>query len=374
VQRNDPEILDLAIRRGLDIEQRDVLEYSCLHVLARMDNTAACLKVLMHLGARLDWTNNRGYLPVQMAVFAGNTELAQAIVSQMSSQEFDKFLGKDSWMPVANVRIPGNEHNFLGHLISLRGTFGTNIKGLAWLLDQLKPEDSLIVSSKDSQTVFHVAIDNFDDSRGIWRETWSLPVLKLLLARIKSKEAIDAQTEEGFTALHLAAWLGKDEETRLLIKAGADVNIVAGSVRGTALDITFMGPPNYYATRQQDGTLTRDQVAQYVQGRNTVARYLRAAGGLSIQELQENVHLGDWIPFPLGTTGEYPACRILCRPALLKRYGVTVVMPRWARPSFLAKELKARDVVLHGGESLDAIRSRFKDISATELFGAPDIG
>jgi ankyrin repeat protein len=345
VWRNDPDILELVLRKGVDIEQEDILNYSCLHILARSNGSVDCLKVLLRHGASLERKNDSGYFPIQVAVFSGNTDLAQAMVDEISAEQFDNMLGESSCIPRDKMQIPGRDSTFLGHLITLRGLHDMSTRGVNWLLDILGRESSFVACRKNKETVLHLAVDEFDDNRSIWRDKWSLPVLKLLLMKFSSKRELNAQTEEGLTALHIAVWFGKAEEVRLIIKAGAEVNIPSRRF-GTALDIAFANPPNCYVLRQREGNLTRDQVVQYVNGRNDSARYLRAAGAKSLQEIENGVEFADWIPFPFGATGEYPTHRVISRPPWLKRYGNVALMPRWSVPSFLRKELKAKDLIV----------------------------
>lgn len=343
VLRNDPKVLDMLLQKGLDVAQRDILGYSCLHILARTTRNAACLEVLLRHGAKLDWKNDSGHTPVQMALLVGNTALAEAMVSKMSTEEFDKTLGKQSWGAVPNPRVENKlMFNFLGTMIRLRGAFGTNISGIGWLIDRLGPENCLVVSS-NADTVFHPAVDGLDDKRSVWRDIWSLPLLKILLDRFHSPDQVSAPNRDGVSPLHLAAWLGKDEEMRLLIKAGANINAVSNSPAGTPLDATFLDPPDYFTPLQRSGTLTKIQVMEYINGRNTAAKYLRDAGALSLQEIRQNVRLGDWIPFPFGAPNMLPTFWVLTRPPLLARYGRIVVVPRWSTPVFLGRVLKTRE-------------------------------
>jgi ankyrin repeat protein len=52
-----------------------------------------------------------------------------------------------------------------------------------------------------------------------------------------NKRALDAIDDEGRAALHYAAWNGLGEPTELLLKAGADPDVLSGDRRSTPLHL-----------------------------------------------------------------------------------------------------------------------------------------
>jgi ankyrin repeat protein len=341
VKRNDPEILDLILRKGAYIKELDDMSYTCLHTAAVSQCSDACSEVLLRHGAKVDWRTNLGWLPFHFAVLAGNTAIAQALVDIMSTEQISDALGI-FYAPKSN-KYP---MNFLGHAISLRGLSFASIKGIEWLLDS--PHHIVDFKSfcpEGKYTPLHIAVDGPDFSYGVFKMYGRLPILRLLLSKFNSPEHLEARSHKGVTALHLAAWLGKFEETRLLVDAGADMNAL--SADGTPLDFTFIGPPSYLESMEPGPT--REMIKRFMEGRNAVAKFLRSRGAKSVEEITLGITLRDVIPYAV-ESGEYIDFFNSSTFARMRwgrrRYGCTPIMPRLELQRYMRDDLTAKALVI----------------------------
>ena len=266
---------------------------SAIHVWAAEAHTTGCLDVLLEHGIELNLETFRGWTPFQVAVLNGNTFAAEALRAVMSAAQFQEAL---------EVKKTNHTHlpfTLLGHVIKNGGMTRAGTLGLKYLL-QLLPrsfKSTFIVAPSNHFTAIHTAVDGLDFNQGVFQDAARLPALRVLISEFSSPEHLNAETADGATALHLAVWLGKYEELRLLVEAGADVN-VTGVRDSTPLDQTFWDPPKYFVEDKLPPT--KEMVKRFLQARNGIPRHLRRKGAKHAWELRSGGKLEDRVPFPEG--------------------------------------------------------------------------
>ncbi|KAH7141922.1 hypothetical protein EDB81DRAFT_53925 [Dactylonectria macrodidyma] len=315
VRRGDPDILDLVIDKGLDISVIDILGNTCLHVLAIDGGSEPLLGVLLGRGADLSWKNNAGWTPLQSALLTGNVSLASCIAKLRCRDCLDEEVGSRSWRDE-----DGCKYTFLGSLIKYQMAFRSNLESVKWLLkiyEDYQFDSVFWGSSCPAQSILHLAVGVYEGEtapKGALQEAGRLPLVRFLLERFGNAACLKArigrgEVEGGVSALHLAAFVGKDVEVPLIVDAleriGEDINLMSREF-GTPLDTAFGILPNLlFYKKARERTLTREEAKRFVKQRNSIAQYLRSKGMLSRKELVTGTNAktlpDDWIPFPNGT-------------------------------------------------------------------------
>ena len=188
-------------------------------------------------------------------------------------------------------------------------------------------------------------MDGLDYRSRAFKGFGGLPILRLLLARYRNPELLEARSKNHLTALHLAAWLGKLEETRLLVEAGADVSAL--SPEGSPLDCAFSPPPSLLY--EQSLGPTREQIKRFMEGRNAVAKYLRSHGAKSAEEIILKVKLGDWLPYSINSgehVGYFQSSSFARRRRGWSRYGCPTIRPQLKPERFMQGDLTAKELVI----------------------------
>ena len=193
----------------------------------------------------------------------------------------------------------GCRYTFLGSLIRYQVAFISNLESIKWLLNAYEEHGfdfPFWGSPCPAQSILHLAVSVYQGEtapREALQEAGRLPLLRFLLEKFNSaaylKAGVDGNEGGGFAPLHLAAFVGKDVEARLIFDAlkrtGEDINLIARGL-GTPLDCAFACSPNllFYKKARED-TVIREEVKRFVEQRNSIAQYFRDRGMLSAREL-----------------------------------------------------------------------------------------
>lgn len=77
----NPEIFELVLRHGIDIDARDDLGFTALHTTAVINKKAA-VKLLINLGANVEARDNTGRTPLIRVCIEGFVEIAKTLIEE----------------------------------------------------------------------------------------------------------------------------------------------------------------------------------------------------------------------------------------------------------------------------------------------------
>jgi ankyrin repeat protein len=210
----DDDILDLLYAENADLELGSASGMKPLHYAAR-DNNMRFAKRLLELGVQLDARTHRGLTPLHCAASYGATDVGQLLMDSKA----DLYAQSETGAP--------HEKNGSG-LTPLAMAISQNQKEFIDLLLNDRYNLDPIAKPTSADTIIHFAITAHQPD--ILRRV-------LMFSKLKDKALLNRKNLKGVTALHLAAGsISRQEHIKLLIKAGADVNIVSCTGH-TTLDI-----------------------------------------------------------------------------------------------------------------------------------------
>lgn len=190
--------------KGASIEARDVQEYTALHIAAKMGFTECCSQLLI-FGSSVNSTDKNGNTPLHLLLSSGKKK-----------ENCIEVLCKNG----AKVSAKNNKGETPLH-IAQHAQNNMLVKLLSYEFDPL-------IRDQKGKTIFHWAAvrrkkENLETILKL--ETWKTQCLVLL---------INAQDVDGHTALHIAIKHGNEEACKILLKSGADGNVIC-ECHGTAL-------------------------------------------------------------------------------------------------------------------------------------------
>lgn len=327
IRRQNVDVLKLVLESGADVSNK-LQHASCLHTLARQRCTGLeqCLELLLNADADLGWQDEKGRTPLQTAVLAGNTRMADAMLRHLSPAEISSMLGRDSLAPsftVSGERRMGQkkQYSMLGQLIHNRELAQGRMAGLEWLFkhdpvgewtDFLnvcveRVDDSDTTDTSRRHNPFQLAVDGLGfQSRSLWsageddrvveldfQKFEPVYTLRVLLDQFQPEtpELIQDRGSRDVTALHIAVFNGHFEAVELLVKVNSQNGAInardthPGRNRLTPLDFAFLGVPWLFDAKILPPT--KEMCIRFMKARNEIAMLLRRNGAKMAEELDD---------------------------------------------------------------------------------------
>ena len=209
-QINEPEIIDLLVKSGVNVNAQDAEGFTPLHMAATLGNLKV-VKKLVDLEADVNIITTDGKSAAELAHLNEELEIEEYLESKMASSQRAKEKEVDS--DLANFLEEAYGSSTTYYLteqfkeLHLRSGWGKDPPGT---IDKILKEYD---EEKPGVTPLHIASKRNNEPE----------IIDLL---VKSGENVNAQDAEGFTPLHLAAIHGNLKIVKKLVDLEADVNIV----------------------------------------------------------------------------------------------------------------------------------------------------
>ena len=209
-QINEPEIIDLLVKSGANVNAQDAEGFTPLH-MAAIHGNLKIVKKLVDLEANVTIVTTDGKNAAELAYLNEELEIEEYLESKMASSQRAKEKEVDSELA-----------DFLMKAYDLSATYYSterfkelNLRG-GWGKDPPEGTGDKILEEYEKEkpgvTFLHIA-------SGINNEPETVDLL------IKSGANVNAQDAEGFTPLHMAAIHGNLKIVKKLVDLEADVNI-----------------------------------------------------------------------------------------------------------------------------------------------------
>jgi ankyrin repeat protein len=203
-----PAVIRALIRQHADVNAREIDGTTALHWAVRSDDRES-VQVLMRAGARVNVTNRYGLAPLSLAATNGNPEIVSLLLESGADPDTASPEGETALMTAAKAGNPGSVVALLDHGADVNSKeHWFNETALMW------------AAAENHAEVTRTLIDHGADinARSAQQE----------FARFRFNLATMVNTvlpRGGLTALMLAARQGGVETARVLVDAGADLNV-----------------------------------------------------------------------------------------------------------------------------------------------------
>jgi ankyrin repeat protein/serine/threonine protein kinase len=238
---NRPEVLRLLVDAGADITAVDDQQWSMLHMAARQGHGSVCEYVLEchrangELQEMLASRNSAGNTAALMAAVWGHLSILKLLVDNGADA---RAVDADKWSMLHQAAKNGNA-SICEYLIELYADRGVLPEMLA---SRNKGHDTpaLVAAYNNQVEVLRLLVDAGADTRAVDENEWSMlhmaarqghdAVCQYLLELYRSRGALKEMLESGSktqdTPALVAAFNGHVEVLRLLVDAGANINVV----------------------------------------------------------------------------------------------------------------------------------------------------
>lgn len=190
-EQGSPNFIRFAISQGVEIKGVDRRRRTLFHCAAQAGQIENAY-VLIELGAEIDARDLDGRTPLHLAALQGNQPMVKALLEIR-----------------ADPSLVTPEGETLLHIAA----GGGNIDLVAFLLGQPFSKEWLHHGDSDGKVPLHLAV-------------WGDPKPGVVHLLIEVGTHVDMTNSYGYTALHWAAKHGHLESARLLLKAGAQIDIL----------------------------------------------------------------------------------------------------------------------------------------------------
>ena len=218
-ENNEPEIIDLLVKSGANVNAQDAEGFTPLH-MAAIHGNLKIVKKLVDLEADVNIVTTDGKNAAELAHLNEELEIEEYLESKMASSQRAKEKEVDSELA-----------DFLMKAYDLSATYYSterfnelNLRG-GWGKDPPEGTGDKILEEYEKEkpgvTFLHIA-------SGINNEPETVDLL------VKSGANVNAQDAEGFTPLHMAAIHGNLKIVKKLVDLEADVNIVTTDGKNAA--------------------------------------------------------------------------------------------------------------------------------------------
>ena len=220
-KNNEPEIIDLLVKSGANVNAQDAEGFTPLH-MAAIHGNVKIVKKLVDLEADVNIVTANGKTAAELAHLNEELEIEECLESKMASSQRTKEKEDDS--ELAHFLMEPYDvlptFDLTEHFKELNLAIGSG-----WGKDSPEGTGDKILKEYEEEkpgvTFLHVA-------SGINNEPETVDLL------VKSGANVDAQDADGFTPLHMAAIHGNLKIVKKLVDFEADVNIITTDGKNAA--------------------------------------------------------------------------------------------------------------------------------------------